>query len=275
MSVRSLILSAAGAQGGGPPPPPPVPPYTTSGCMVYYDPALPQSYSGSGSTISDLSGNGNDGTINNATFDAATAEGVFNLVAAAGNNYIITPNLYSLMIAPSAANTQMTIEIWTRASSNGSVVMEVGQNNITTGYRGNNIELGNTGPFFAPRGGYRNVGGTTTYNGPATSGALNQWNQYVVVFIGLTPIMYRNGANKGGTLNNAGRSNWWQASPIAGQTNNYYALAFGAGSAQNTLNLTSAMFNGKMGVMRAYNRPLTDAEILANYNGLKSRYGLP
>lgn len=271
MSVKNIVLAAAGAGGSGPPPPPPPPPFSTIGCIVYYDPGYAGSYSGTGSTIHDLSGNGWDGTIYNATFDGATAGGVFNFNAAAGNNYIITPNLFSALLT-----AELTIEIWTRATAAGSACMEVGQNDILTGgYRANNFELGFTGPFFAPRGGYYSTSNTPVYNGPSTGGTLNAWQQYVVVFNGTAPIAYRNGANKGGASNTGTRNEWWnQGITQPNQIFQYYAMAFGAGSSQNTLNLTSAMFDGKMGIMRLYDRALTDAEVLYNFDGAKSRYGL-
>ena len=273
MSVKNIVLAAAGAGGSGPPPPPPPPPFSTIGCIVYYDPGYAGSYSGTGSTIHDLSGNGWDGTIYNATFDGATAGGVFNFSAAAGNNYIITPNLYIML-----TSAALTIEVWTRATAAGVPIMEVGQPNILVGgYRANLIEYGNTGPFYAPRAGYIDTLDNPIYNAPSTSGSLNTWTQFVAVFgAAAGPVVYRNGANKSTVLNTGVRKQWWNQAPTQpNQQGNYWAAAFGAGSSQNWLNLTSNMYNGAMGAMRLYDRALTDAEVLYNYNGLKSRYGLP
>ena len=44
------------------------PNFVSSGLTAYYDPANPSSYSGSGSTLTDLSGNGIDGSIVGATY---------------------------------------------------------------------------------------------------------------------------------------------------------------------------------------------------------------
>ena len=60
--LSTNIVTAAG--GGGYVPPD----YVSSGLTAYYDPANPLSYAGSGSTLTDLSGNGINGTIVGATY---------------------------------------------------------------------------------------------------------------------------------------------------------------------------------------------------------------
>jgi len=258
------------------------PTYTTTDCIVYYDPANPLSYSGTGPTITDLSGYNNDGTINNATY-SATNGGTFSFLGSAGNQYIMTPNLYSLVNNYFPAGvTQVgaiSIEMWIYATANGSTLMEVGQNSISTGFRTNNIELGTVGPFFAPRGGYlSNVTKTMVYNGVTGSPALNKWMNFCLVYTGETPYapnLYYNGV--AGGLGNSGdfrRPPFLENPLISGQTANYSAWAFGAGSATRSLGLTTAMYTGRIGIMRVYRRGLTTAEVLGNYNGVKARYGL-
>lgn len=257
------------------------PAYTTTDCIVYYDPANPDSYSGSGTTINDLSGNNNNGTVNNATF-SATNGGTLSFLGSAGNQYVMTPNLYSLVgsyFPPGATSIgAITIEMWIYATANGSALMEVGQNSISTGFRTNNIELGTVGPFFAPRAGYlADVAGTMTYNGTSGTPALNKWMHFCLVYNGygtLAPILYYNGV-AGATSNSGTRRPPPSQSPLlTGQTLNYSGWAFGAGSATNSLALTSAMYTGRIGIMRVYRRGLSTVEIQDNYNNVKARYGL-
>jgi hypothetical protein len=258
------------------------PAYTTTDCIAYYDPGNPLSYSGTGTTINDLSGYNNNGTINNATY-SDTNGGTFSFLGSAGNQYIMTPNLYSLVhnYFPAGATHvgAITIEMWIYATANGSALMEVGQNSISTGFRTNNIELGTVGPFFAPRGGYMSDGtGTMVYNGPSGSPGLNKWMNFCLVYTGAStwaPNVYYNGVSGGITNNNAFRRPPSLQTPlVSGQTASYSGWAFGAGSATNSLSLTTAMYTGRMGIMRIYRRGLTTAEVLDNYNGAKARYGL-
>lgn len=251
-----------------------VPPaYVSSDLVLYYDPANPASYSGSGSTLTDLSPNGLNGTINNATYNSSLNSGVFTFVGSAGNQFIMTPNLYSLFNAATWP-TRCTIEMWIYGTANGSAVMEVGQNSISTGWRVNNIELGNVGPFFSPRGGFLNTSNAVFFNGVNGSPGLNKWMHFCLLYNGTIPNLYNNTTS--GTSGNSGtRKVPWQQSPLlTGQTANYYGLAFGAGSATNSLGLTTAMYTGRIGIVRVYSRELTNAEITTNYNGVKARYGL-
>jgi hypothetical protein len=116
------------------------------------------------------------------------------------------------------------------------------------------------------------------YNGVTGSPALNKWMNFCLVYTGDTPYapnLYYNGV--AGGLGNSGdfrRPPAAQTPLVSGQTPLYSGWAFGAGSATNTLNLTTAMYTGRIGIMRVYRRGLTAAEILVNYNGVKARYGL-
>lgn len=273
--IQSMITSYPTATGFV------APAYTTTDCIVYYDPANPLSYSGSGTTINDLSGNNTNGTVNNATF-SATNGGTLSFLGSAGNQYVMTPNLDSFVngyYPPGATNIgAMTIEMWIYATANGSALMEVGQNSISTGFRTNNIELGTVGPFFAPRAGYMNDStGAMVYNGAGGTPALNKWMHFCLVYAGsgtLAPILYYNGV-AGGTANTGTRRTpQLQLPMVAGQTLNYSGWAFGAGSATNSLALTTAMYTGRIGIMRVYRRGLTTVEIQDNYNAVKARYGL-
>ncbi len=76
------------------------PDFVSSGLTAYYDPANPLSYSGSGGTITDLSGNGIDGTIVGATHTDST---YFTLDGV--NDYIVTGNCYSAISAAEMASS--------------------------------------------------------------------------------------------------------------------------------------------------------------------------
>lgn len=58
-------------------PAPPAGAYENDGLMIYLDAGVTSSYGGSGSTWTDLSGNGNNGTLTNVTFDNTDKAFVF------------------------------------------------------------------------------------------------------------------------------------------------------------------------------------------------------
>lgn len=278
--VQTMLTNYKTSGGGGGFVPPA---YVSDDLILYYDPANPASYSGSGSTITDLSPNGFNGTINNATYNSTLNSGVFTFVGSAGNQYIMSPNVGSYIkdyLPPGAtAYGSFSVEMWVYATANGSAVMEVGQNSISTGWRCNNIEMGTVGPFFAARGGYVNISNTTTYSGANGTPGLNKWMHLCIVHVAdgaPKAVLYYNGAI-GTTTNNGTRKTPFLQSPLlSGQTLDYSGWAFGAGSTQNSLALAggTAMFTGRIGIIRAYRRGLTQTEIQTNYNAVKARYGL-
>jgi hypothetical protein len=259
------------------------PTYTTdSACLLYYDPANPLCYSGTGTTLNNLSAGGLAGTsatVVNATYNSSLNSGVFTFVGTAGNQYIMTPNLSSFY---GASFKDITIEMWIYGTANGSALMEVGQNSISTGWRNNVMELGTIGPFFGPRAGYLSTSDTMISNSANGTPGLNRWMHFALTTYGgssgnlIGPNLYYNGL--AGTTGNKGVRKFPQEqSPLlTGQTSNYFGWAFGAGSTQNTLNLSggSSMFTGRLGIIRVYNAVLSQAQIQSNFNAVKSRYGL-
>ena len=61
----------------------------TNGLVLYLDAANPTSYSGTGTTWTDLSGNGNNGTLMNSPIYSATSGG--NFVFNGSNTYVYAP----------------------------------------------------------------------------------------------------------------------------------------------------------------------------------------
>jgi len=62
-------------------------------------------------------------------------------------------------------------------------------------------------------------------------------------------------------------------SPRDDGSSNWY-LAFGAQDTTTYSGSTAGWLNGRVGIMRVYDRALSSAEVLANYNGSKAKYGL-
>jgi hypothetical protein len=236
------------------------PDFVSSGLTAYYDPANPLSYSGSGSTLTDLSGNGIDGTIVGATHTDNT---YFTLDGV--NDYIVTGNCYS---AISAADTH-TVEMWVYLNAvNDSLWSDLGSTNdpATSGYHFAGSQILQVGPFQQIITGLWN--GTAITRDVAGSGTLTgAWKHVVRTYDGTTLRGYLNGSNGGGGVamtfdspDDDGESSWY--------------LAFGAEDITTYNSSTAGWLSGRVGIMRVYNRALSGAEVTSNYNNAKSIYGL-
>ena len=103
----------------------------TDGLILYYDSDLSTSYPRTGTSWKDLSGNGNDATINNGTFANGTFESVFDedYLGGADKLAMTTPHSTTLNDAFSVTSGGWMIEEWVRVNdltypeaSAGSVV---------------------------------------------------------------------------------------------------------------------------------------------------------
>jgi chitodextrinase len=212
---------------------------TATATTLGTNPSLVAAYAfneGSGTTVADLSGRGNTGTIANATwatgkYDSALA---FN-----GSNALVT-------IADSASlhlTTAMTLEAWV----NPSVVSSAWRDVI---YKGNDnyyLEGTTTVGAGVPTGAATIAGNNNGANGTSALTA-NTWSHLAVTFDGATVRLYVNGTQVG-TLAQAGT--------IVTSTN---PLQIGGDS------IYGQFFQGMIDEVRVYNTALTLAQIQADMN---------
>ena len=198
------------------------------------------SYSGSGTTINDLSGNSRNGTI---TGSPTWTSNYFTF----SDDYVTTPNLSSVI---TALNEVHSVEVWVYPTNNGVLVQYNGQPTPDSGYHfsaieivGGNLEVGLwNGSVIASTG---NIGAVS----------FDQWHQIVLTYNGTVCKGYIDGVYKG-SVNIA-----WD-SPM--NTSQPFYMNFGYRDATNQGDGTD--FNGRFGIMRVYNTALTDAQVLSNYN---------
>ena len=249
------ILNTGVAAGNIPPPPPsPTSGIVTTGLVVNLDAGNSSSYPGSGTTWTDLTGNGNNGTLVNGVGYSSSNQG--SLVF---NNTTET----SVSLAPSSAFTfgsgDFSVEMWvyvTLTNDHPNYLTINGNSNFYSALR-----------FSYYLGGW---GFATSYNGSSwavqesTPYTPNAWTQVVLSRISGTAYAYINGAFKKsyslpGTLM---ASTSTQATTIGN-------LAYFT-NPPNYFNLT-----GNISITRIYKGyGLTSANVLQNYNVDKSRYGL-
>ena len=219
----------------------------TSGLELYYDPSNPASYSGSGTTLYDLSPSGANATISGSLTDAG------NWFTFTGTQSIQTGNLAGLY-----SGWQHSLEIWFNPSAAGAVFSDTGTGPTNTSYHATGLEVYSAGPFYLTNAmlwssGVNRVGGGTV--------SLNNWYQLVRVYNGSnTAYAYLNKVKSSNT------SITWDP-PTPGWHLNF-------GSSETTAFASSSAFQGKLGVVRLYNKVLTQAEVDQNYNATKALYGL-
>lgn len=220
----------------------------SSGLKLYYDPSNNTSYPGSGTTLYDLSSSGVNATLSGSPTDAG------NWFTFTGSQSIITGDLASLY-----SGDQHSLEVWFSASAGGAVFSDTGSGPTNTGYHATGLEIYQTGPFYNLNAMLWSSAGVTRVGGGIPT--LNNWYQLVRVY---------NGSNTAYAYLNKVKSSDTSVAWIPPSPGRY--LNFG--SSETTKFANGNAFQGTLGVVRLYNRVLSQAEVTQNYDATKSLYGL-
>jgi hypothetical protein len=241
-----------------------------SGLVLNLDAGVSSSYPGSGTTWTDLSGNGNTGTLENGpTFDSANGGSlVFD-----GTNEFVNTN-YSVNNLNDA-----TISCWMRTSVTQKSGFFGFRSSASPGvgfdwvqfqfYITGDTDAGTTGNYLK----YDEFSGDSPSQISrslfidTTSITTGNWINIVATSSSTKSVVYFNGSqvaentnatqpsrNAGATLKIGGAGDWTSTQPSQ-MLNNYY-------------------FNGNIAIGLAYNRALTAAEIAQNFNATRSRFGI-
>ena len=228
------------------------PKMVTNGLILSLDAANTKSYPKSGTTWTDLSGNGNTGTLTNGpTFSAGNMGGI---VFDGVDDYVTVANASSLN-----PSNGISVSVWVKFTStiNNTRQMLV-EKHTSPGsgwwFAGENNKI--VWLILGTSGGEKYI--DLTNNTSLISGIIyNIVGTYDAT--GSTLKLYVNGRDDGGTILGGGSGLSFSSNPlIIGKQHNW-----GNGPSSIT------MFNTSL-----YNRALTAAEILQNYNATKSRFGL-
>ena len=230
----------------------------TDGLVLCLDAANPKSYSGTGTTWTDLSGNNSNGTlVDGPTFSTANKGSVvFDGVA---NRVHVTSLADKFSWTPSGAGlNNLTIDFFVNTNdSDGNLISKPWNGNGEYNYR-------ITNNFF-----YLQIG-NQNYSLNYTSFHTNGWQHICGVLTSTQIGLYRNGSIYANFTNHNITNN----TPVSGNGNIPLCLMSLYPYNSGWLGNSSFSSNGNLGIVRIYNRVLTSAEIQQNFNYTKSRYGL-
>jgi len=224
------------------------------GLVLWLDANDKTSYPGTGTTWTDLSRGGNNGTLTNGpTYNSANGGSI---VFDGVDDYAAT----APTIGISGASPR-TVECWIYVdSTNNKSILGYGGNGI--GVLFDTLVFSNTG-YLCVIGHYYGGGYDTASTLPSRNTLnINQWNHVVHMYDGTTASLYTNGVF----------SNSKEFSISAGNQLNTTNSTFRVGTGQYTGAYTYT--TGKIALSRFYNRALSAQEVLQNYNANKNRFGL-
>ena len=218
--------------------------------VLYLDAANTQSYTGSGSTWTDLSGSSNNASISNNTHNT-------------GESFTITSTSDNTLSGINLTGGSFSMEMWINRTGNshdgteGQLFTQDSGNNNGNGWQWKVTNSDNIVRFVYWTSSTRSSAVTIASD---TALSNSTWYQLVVTYNGTTIKMYQNKTE-------VHSSN--PSSSLYGST-----VAIGIGMFNQTLSF-DGRFNGKIAIIRAYDdKALTTAEIKQNYDATKSRFGL-
>lgn len=231
------------------------PKIVTNGLVLCLDAANPKSYSGSGTTWKDLSGNGNNGTLVNGvgynsgnggslSFDGSNDSSDFGNILQLGTESITYCFWYKMN-----STTQIDFASLISKTDNGATAYRQ-----ALGFRSN-------GNFYIILRGQSN----TSYDLNPTNPKLDTNWHYLVWVINRTSsyFLYQDTALLGSL----------SISAISGQ-NFQLNRPLRIGSYNSLSNDPILFFNGNIAQVSIYNKALTAQEVKQNYNALKGRFNL-
>ena len=240
-------------------------PIVTQNLFMHYDFSNPLCYSGAGSTIRDLCGTQN-GTIFNASFGGSRLQKAFDFERDAANNYIQLGST----IPVGQSTSVLTMEAWIFVESVGTDIGAIISSQYDSLQNGASISTDGRSNVHGASGsetlhyqlGINNAWTTTGSFGNSEQGTGSAMGWMHVVATRESDgskYIYRNGVQVSFEGTFAGSITWsgvyWQigAEPNGGTVRRF--------------------FDGKIAIVRIYNKALTASEVRYNYEGQKSRFG--
>jgi hypothetical protein len=216
-------------------------PVVTTGLKLHYDTSNTSSYPGSGNTITDLSGNGNNGTlVNNSSYTSSVAGGVLSFN---GTNQYISTNY-------TPSNT-CTISIWFYNNLNYTDWNRgIFSTFSSSSYNGFYMGTSNIGTYRPSLNIWYN--GNTSLSSISSVLAINTWYNITVTSGSGSIKIYLNGS---------------LINTLSGNTTHADVLNIGR------TRFDSNYWSGYIGNTMVYDSVLSATDVTNNFNAQKSRFG--
>ena len=227
----------------------------SNGLVLCLDAANKRSYPGTGTTWTDLSGNGNNGTLTNGpTFNAGN---MGSILYDGADDQIDCGNNSSLNIS-----TNLTLGIWVKfnsLSSDPNLISKQWCSGAQWSYSWAVLSDGRIYYGFDSNGQCSSITGEyTSTNIVCTTGI---WYCLNIVHTSTSINLYSNGISIPGTLAGSYGTIYTSTVPVR------------LGVYRNLSGAFASYLSGNISNVQIYNRALSAAEVLQNYNATKSRFG--
>ena len=217
------------------------------GLVLSLDAANTKSYPGSGTTWTDLSGNGNNGTLTSGPTFSSNNNG--NITLDGTDDYIDCGNNSSLTITEA-----ITVSVWVRRTAYNSSAAMIIRRNSFDAYA---LQLGQSSPTVW----WKLYFGASTWGQTATTSLeLNEWANIVGTYDRATMRLYKNG--------------------VQAQTSSATSAIDNTGASVPNLIIgrddpvTGRYFSGNIGIIQIYNICLNATQVLQNFQAFRGRYGI-
>jgi hypothetical protein len=232
-----------------------------SSLRLYFDAGRTASYPGTGYTWSDLSGNGSTITFykeGGATYSSYQAGPPVFDTSRMGEFIFDGVNDWAKLSADFTGGSTQTFSAWVKFTGAGTM-------GLLSHYSGGPVNVcyqvsGGKMSYYYYTSSWQTATGITSVN-------TGTWKHLTWTKNGTAMVMYINGASDlsttltgdiGGNFGCVG-TNWGPGNSVS----------YGAGT-----DTYGMVFGGSIGMVMYYNKALTAAEVLQNYNATKSRFGL-
>ena len=245
------------------------PSMVSEGLVLCLDAANRDSYPGTGTVWTDLSGNGNNGTLTNGpTFSSGNGGGI---VFDGTNDYMNTGNIDLSGTNVISVDFWCNILTYVETINSAKIIFELSTNfnGITTGFIAayaddSNPVFGGLFPItISVKGNSVTQSGYNISYWPKTLVNDLKWHHWCCIFDKSQSVsetfLYIDSIYRTGTLTAYNANN----------TNNFGSLPFYIGGRGATINSNIQISNLKL-----YNRALTAGEVLQNYKATRKRFGL-
>lgn len=224
------------------------------GLVLDLDAAKKDSYPTTGTVWSDISGNSYTGSLTNGPTFSTSGSGA--IVFDGVDDNVVLGNVLNIGL------NSWTLSCWVKLNT-GSGTMGIAGKTSQRSYVGRYaifVETSNINALFQPAGNYT----VSTSVTPYVDGKFH----HMVLTINRTGLMtlYIDSTSVGTPVSVSSDS----GVNLNASTDYFYVGAYGNSTGQ----VPALFLNGNIAQVQVYNRALSAAEVLQNYNALKGRYGL-